>query len=376
MTDRTAPAARWCHFNCLQSLESRLRRGRRSSKSRQEPVSEPLSVSEPLRRPPTFRVGTKCSQTQSALLGMPAEIRNLIWEYVVASDPVILYQKTGRITYDYLIGEGPEVVHNISPQTLTHIERTHSISENHTTKKIRLLAVLQTCQMIYFETIEHIYKANTFVVLHNAVFKSICGAMLPSRLALIRSIHLHHRFRELEMVALACGDGIRDHFPPPTDHYTFARLLSTVCGRLPSLENLSVFLQGPLMRRETLTWVLNRLKEARRELESLKYMVVRFPRLIADVTVRPEWERFENMGIKDALRRAQDEFHIVQPPVAPGLSEYDMADVDTGPGIGWKVGSLYTGIDKRSGTIESRNYAVLLQGAEEGEGALSAVGPF
>jgi hypothetical protein len=142
MTDSIAPAARWCHFNCLQSLKSRLRRVRRSSKSRQEPVSEPL------RRSPTFRVCTKCSQTQSDLLGMPAEIRNLIWEYVVASDPVVLYQKTGRITYDYLMGEGPEVVHNISPQTLTHIERTHSISRNHTTKKIRVLAVLQTCQMM------------------------------------------------------------------------------------------------------------------------------------------------------------------------------------------------------------------------------------
>jgi hypothetical protein len=211
--------------------------------------------------------------------------------------------------------------------------------------------------------------------LHNAVFESICGAMLPSRLALIRSIHLHHRFRELEMVAMACGGGLRDHFPPPGDHWTFAQLLRTVCGRLPNLENLSVFLQGPLMRLQTLTWVLNRLKEARRELESLKYMVVRFPRLIADFTVRPERERFQNMEIKDALQRAQDLFHIVQPPVAPGLSEYDMADVDTGPGIGWKVGSLYTGIDKRSGTIESRNYAVLLQGAEEGEGADFPVGP-
>jgi hypothetical protein len=142
MAGSVAPAPRWRHYGCLQFFRSQLRRGRRSSKSRQEPAPEPLT------RLPTFRVGTKCAQTQSDLLSMPAEIRILIWEYVVASDPIILYQKTGQITYDYLMGEGPEVVHNISPQTLTHIERTHSISQKHTTKNIRLLAVLQTCQMM------------------------------------------------------------------------------------------------------------------------------------------------------------------------------------------------------------------------------------
>jgi hypothetical protein len=96
-------------------------------------------------------------------------------------------------------------------------------------------------------------------------------------------------------------------------------------------------------------------------------MAVRFPQPTADsVSVR---RRIQSLGINESLKRVQDLFHLTQSPVAPGLSEYDMADVDTGPSFGWKVGSLYTGIDKQSGAMDSRNYAVLLEGAEEGEGA-------
>jgi hypothetical protein len=216
------------------------------------------------------------------------------------------------------------------------------------------------------------YKANTFVILHNTVFESICDSMLPPRLALIRSLHIHYSFRELSSIAVNC-QGERDHFPPPHDDWTFAQLIRSICQRLPQLERLSVFLQGPLITFQSFGYVINRLREARRELKSLMFMAVRLPQPTADsVSAR---RRIQSLGINESLKRVQDSFHLIQPPLAQGMSEYDMADMDTGPSVGWKVGSLYTCIDKQSRSIESRNYAVLLVGAEEGEGARFEVQP-
>jgi len=43
-----------------------------------------------------------------------------------------------------------------------------------------------------------------------------------------------------------------------------------------------------------------------------------------------------------------------------------MVDEVTGPGVGWKASTVYTGIDKQPGSVESKKHAV---GAEKGEGA-------
>jgi len=99
-------------------------------------------VSDPLYKPLKLRKGTRSTQAQSILLHMPAEIRLIIWDYVVARDPVLLYQRNGLVAYDYLTDEGPQNVQNITPGTIGTKRRGHIGT------KVSLLAILQTCQMM------------------------------------------------------------------------------------------------------------------------------------------------------------------------------------------------------------------------------------
>jgi hypothetical protein len=89
-------------------------------------------------------------------------------------------------------------------------------------------------------------------------------------------------------------------------------------------------------------------------------MVVRFPRPSPAEAWRMRGYS-ENWQIGNNLRFARDCFRVVQPEVGLGCTEHDMADLDTGPQSGWRVGTLYTGLDRESGDIESMNYVVLLE---------------
>jgi hypothetical protein len=99
-------------------------------------------VSDPLYKPLKLRKGTRSTQAQSILLNMPAEIRLIIWDCVVARDPVLLYQRDGRVAYDYLTDEGPQKVQIITPGPIRTKRRRHEVT------KVCLLAMLQTCQMM------------------------------------------------------------------------------------------------------------------------------------------------------------------------------------------------------------------------------------
>ena len=88
-------------------------------------------------------------------------------------------------------------------------------------------------------------------------------------------------------------------------------------------------------------------------------MAVRFPRPAFD-------EMYHGHGsyrveqINDLVWNASGAFRIVQPMVEDGCDEHDVADLDTGTDGGWRVGTMYTGLDK-AGEIESRHYAVYLE---------------
>ncbi|KAF2010512.1 hypothetical protein BU24DRAFT_427625 [Aaosphaeria arxii CBS 175.79] len=45
----------------------------------------------PLYKPLKLRSHRRCSRSQSRLLMLPAEIRFIIWDYVMASGPIVLY---------------------------------------------------------------------------------------------------------------------------------------------------------------------------------------------------------------------------------------------------------------------------------------------
>lgn len=99
-------------------------------------------------KPLKLRSRRRLSQTQSRLLMLPPEIRFIIWDYVMASGPIALYQARDRITYDLVPEHGPQSVINITPQTIQSAVEGRTSFQKSKKPKPSFLSVLQTCQMM------------------------------------------------------------------------------------------------------------------------------------------------------------------------------------------------------------------------------------
>ena len=192
------------------------------------------------------------------------------------------------------------------------------------------------------------------------MLEDLCNSIFPPRLLLIRSLHIHFHFRQLDADGVTCQLK-REEFPSPWDEWTFETLTEIICQRLPNLKSLSVFLQGPLITLSAYRDATRCLEKVSRQLKSLDFMAVRFPRPASDAMFQRRGHS-EVEKINSRLRGAQESFRIIQPDVEPGCTEHDVADLDTGVNNEWKVGTLYTGVDRVSGELESRHYAVFPQG--------------
>jgi hypothetical protein len=106
-------------------------------------------ISHPRYKPLELPTRKRSAQTQSVLLSLPAELRLMIWEYVVARDPIVLYRRNGRIGYAFLEGKGMREVGNITPRVLEQVKEDRGFIKGRKAKKVHLLAVPQTCQMMY-----------------------------------------------------------------------------------------------------------------------------------------------------------------------------------------------------------------------------------
>lgn len=103
----------------------------------------------PPKKPFEPRNGTQVAQTQSTLLCLPPEIRSIIWTFTVTRHPIILHREEDRLAYKWLEEAGPKDVSVISPQVLEEVKGVHGTEHDTRATRLRLLAVLQTCQMMY-----------------------------------------------------------------------------------------------------------------------------------------------------------------------------------------------------------------------------------
>lgn len=99
-------------------------------------------------KPLELRSRRRCSQSQSRLLMLPAEIRFVIWDYVMASSPIALYRARDKITYDLLLEESLQSVTEITPHTIQKTVEGRTDLKATKVHKPSLLPVLQTCQMM------------------------------------------------------------------------------------------------------------------------------------------------------------------------------------------------------------------------------------
>lgn len=105
------------------------------------------------KRPPMplhLRNDSQASQTGSKLLNLPREIRDIIWTFVVAEDPITLSYEKRRIAHGNLGGESPEEVKAITEVVLDEIKAAtaHKVHGEPHPSSVGLLTVLQTCQQM------------------------------------------------------------------------------------------------------------------------------------------------------------------------------------------------------------------------------------
>jgi hypothetical protein len=134
--------------------------------------------------------------------------------------------------------------------------------------------------------------------------------------------------------------------------------MDSVRERCVNLRQLSVFLQGRLETFHTFGLVCYSLLEVHNELISLELMVVRFPWLAFY-----EWWSAENSQvvlINNALGGAVDGFRVIKQTLKPDYMDYDVLRFCYCGGSPWRVGSMYTGIDKMTGAVRHRDYGMLM----------------
>ncbi|KAF2010511.1 hypothetical protein BU24DRAFT_472663 [Aaosphaeria arxii CBS 175.79] len=253
----------------------------------------------------------------------------------------------------------PESGIDITPQAIRKaVEgRVHKSNKVH---KISLLAVLQTCQMIYLETSRLLYQANTFVSLQNSIPIDFCNLALPAHLSLITSLHVHFQFREFVYIWDTCP-GRQD--PDPYNESTFHLVCRQISQSMPNLRALSIFLQGPLVQPKTYDYISSCLTSMRDGLKDLYFMAVRFPHLALEELVAAVSGLYE-----DDLRRTyqrldsmRDRFHVLQPCVGNDRQQWEIADLDTGREKGWRLGTMYRISNLGLDSVEMRNYAIFTE---------------
>lgn len=107
-----------------------------------------ISKSERPFTPLHLKVDTQADQVGSKLLSLPPEIRSIIWAFIVASHPIVLHRKGGRIAHRWLNEDGPDEVTNITPEVLSQVQDTKMVDKRTVTIASGLWGILRTCQMM------------------------------------------------------------------------------------------------------------------------------------------------------------------------------------------------------------------------------------
>jgi len=89
-------------------------------------------------KPLKLRARKRCAQKRSALLSLPAEIRIMIWEYLMAGKFIVLYRKWGDVTSIFVDKDDATSVDSATSSIMRSIAMPRS--------KSGVFSLLQTCQ--------------------------------------------------------------------------------------------------------------------------------------------------------------------------------------------------------------------------------------
>jgi hypothetical protein len=209
------------------------------------PLHKPSRSWNPLNR---FAKQKTRSQSGSPLFTrLPTEIRFMIWADVLGDHFLHVAQGPKRlVAIDCGENSGPETrshgcwrctTASVVMESVSYIDecRRDGYRDGHPTKPANLLSLLQTCRIIYTETMPILYKTNTFDFNHIDTLVYFQRCILPQRLDQVRFLRLEWYFEYLH-VGLA--------------HMARHRNLTTwseICDALASftgLQELTLYLDG------------------------------------------------------------------------------------------------------------------------------------
>ncbi|PLB50839.1 hypothetical protein P170DRAFT_425139 [Aspergillus steynii IBT 23096] len=189
-----------------------------------------------------------CDQSQSNLLQkLPVEVRLQIWRYCVALFDIHIVRGRNKLVAIPCIGRKeqarlPPCQHKCWGSSTKALWGYYGvcpgyyIGSNGCFHLPDPIPLLQSCRMIYSEAINLLYRENSFRVNHIDTIISLSHTFLPSRLNLIRTLHLAHSF-PLAMYA------DRDQGILPYDANTWERVCEII-GNMTGLRELHIHLGG------------------------------------------------------------------------------------------------------------------------------------
>lgn len=178
-----------------------------------------------------------CDQRQSILYTLPFEIRQMIWKEVLGDDVVHIMPLKDGIGHVRCINRSGEecdfsghrcwVQHYIR-LGLTIPPLNYPGPEDLSATYPSLLVVLKTCRQIYSESIEYLYKENTFNFRNLETFAKFTTSVLTCRLELLKSVQFSYSSRDLYSL-------------PPNHGVAWKRIVEAI-SRMKKLRTLRVWL--------------------------------------------------------------------------------------------------------------------------------------
>jgi len=188
--------------------------------------------------------------------------------------------------------------------------------------------------------IELLYSGNTFVFLQNNGPRDLKARVLPHRFSAIRSVHIHYQVLELAYAST--------HYNGHRADRKRIRDLLWSLNTMQPIENLSIFIQGPVQR----AWMC----------KSIFYDIGPYYYCLetGSLTVRMPWPVLDDNsngseaeGFSEAF--AESPIRVLFPPRKMNA---EGADLDMGYDFGWRVGAMFLPSLDEPGEIEITSYAV------------------
>jgi hypothetical protein len=201
----------------------------------------------------------------------------------------------------------------------------------------------------YHEAIDILYSSNVFVFLQNSIWRDLHTSIPAQSFALIRSIHLHWEF-----IARVYARRRR----PSRLSFSEQEILglSETCSeeifqKMPRLQNISIFIYGPMEQELWLQQILDNMVSGARE-ANIPFFMIRTPWRLGSWWPNDE-ESTRVLQSPDTRFR----LWICRAPLKPGGHYNSVVDGDCGAPY-WRVGSMFEPDRKDADGFIITDYAV------------------